>query len=398
MTLTYVIDYVFRRTPDGTVWTDTSYDESFWLPYVEVFGDVRLICRVEEVDHAKAQWRRVTGLKVSVAAVPMYHGPVGFLLVAGTLRRTLAGLLSEADAVIVRVPSNLARCAAQEMKRLKIPYAVEVVGDPHDALAPGVVKMPGRALFRSMFTNAQKEICASASGVAYVAGSLQKRYPASPGVPALVCSDVRINRTWLRSRPLAFKPSLHRRLLTVATLSQTYKGIDVLLRAVKQCREQHMEVTLTIVGSGRQRANLERLTHDLNIQDAVHFTGVIPWGPELIDQFDQADIFVLPSRVEAMPRALLEAMARGLPVIASDVGAIHEVLEPSEMVVPGDSCALALRIIEVCRSARRLESMSTHNLTRAARFSADLLQPQWKRFQYELRTVFESVRGSRIAA
>ncbi len=398
MTLTYVIDYVFRRTPDGLVWTDTSYDESFWQPYVEVFGDVRLICRVEEVAEAKAQWRRVTGLNVSVAAVPLYHGPMGFLLVAATLRRTLAGLLSEADAVIVRMPSNLARCAAQEMKRLKIPYAVEVVGDPHDALAPGVVKMPGRALFRSMFTKAQREICASASGVAYVAALLQKRYPASPNVPALVCSDVRISRTWLRSRPLAFKPSLHRRLLTVATLSQTYKGIDVLLRAVKQCREQHIEVTLTIVGSGRQRANLERLALDLNIQNAVHFTGVIPWGPALIEQFDQADIFVLPSRVEAMPRALIEAMARGLPVIATDVGAIHEVLDPAEMVVPGDYCALALRIIEVCRSSRRLESMSTHNLTRAARFSAELLQPQWKRFQYELRTVFESGRRPKMAA
>jgi glycosyltransferase involved in cell wall biosynthesis len=118
----------------------------------------------------------------------------------------------------------------------------------------------------------------------------------------------------------------------------------------------------------------------------------------LIEQFDQADLFVLPSRVEAMPRALIEAMARGLPVVATDVGAIHEVLDPSEMVVAGDSCALALRIIEVCRSSRRLQAMSIHNLARASRFSSDLLQPQWNRFQHELRMSFEAERAVRLAA
>ena len=398
MNLTYVIDYVFRRTPDGTVWTDTSYDETFWQPYVEIFGEVRLICRVEDVAEPLKQWRKVTGPHVDVAPLPMYRGPFGYLLVAAKIRFLLRTLLSEADAVILRVPSNLSRCAAEEMRRMKIRYAVEVVGDPHDALAPGVVRMPGRALLRSMFTDAQKRICATATAVSYVAGSLQRRYPAARNAPSLVCSDVRLGRDWLRNQPRRFKPSLRRRLLTVATLSQTYKGIDVLLRAVAQCRMQRLDISLSVVGSGKYQASLERQAQRLGIADSVTFEGVIAWGPALIDCFDAADLFVLPSRVEAMPRALLEAMARGLPAIATNVGAIHEVLSLSEMVEPGDACVLAQRIIEVCRSSRRMQAMSHLNLNRAASFSAERLQPRWRNFQQEIRATFEPMLHAKPAA
>ena len=397
MSLTYVIDYVFIQTPDGNTWTDTSYDANFWQSYVDIFGEVRIVCRVKQAAMASAKWRQVNNASVEVAALPMYQGALDYFFVAGKIRSMLRELMAKADAVILRVPSNLGRCAARELQRTNKRYAVEVVGDPNEALAPGVIRMPGRAYFRSLFTEAQKSICGAATGVAYVAETLRKHYPAARNATALVCSDVRLSSEWFRKEPRHFTPTLQRRLLTVATLSQTYKGIDVLLNAIAQCRQKGFDISLTIVGDGRQRVNLEKLARRLCIDHVVTFRGVIPWGPGLIDEFDQADLFVLPSRVEAMPRALIEAMARGLPAIATDVGAVHEVLDSGEMVVPGDAHALAHRIIEVCRSARRLEAMSIRNMQRAARFSSVLLQPQWKRFQQEMRTSLKA-EHSKLAA
>ncbi len=390
MNLTYVIDYVFRRTPDGKVWTDTSYDAAFWYPYLQTFDGVRLVCRVEDVAEAEPQWREVTGPGVTVRPLPLYRGALQYLLTSSEVRSMLRKILAEADAVILRVPSNLSRCAAREMRQRHRRFAVEVVGDPYEALAPGVVQMPGRALFRSVFTHAQKGICAAATGVTYVAQVLEKRYPVAQGAPSLVCSDVRLEDHWMRGEPRRYKPGLQRKLLTVATLSQTYKGIDVLLRAIAQCRKLKFEIALTIVGTGKHQPSLERLARQLGIAEFVTFTGTICWGPDLIAQFDDADLFVLPSRVEVMPRALLEAMARGLPAIATDVGAIHEVLDRFEMVIPGDACDLAQKIMEVCRSSQRLQSMSIRNLTCAASFSAKLLQPRWQGFQRQIRNTFET--------
>ena len=388
MNLTYVIDYVFRQTPDGRVWTDTSYDAAFWQPYVDVYGQVTLLCRVERVEQQSPAWKQVTSADVHVKSLPMYLGAAQYLKVAGKIKQIVKTTLAASDGVILRMPSNLARCAAKELRRTGRRYAVEVVGDPYESMAPGVVKMLGRPLYRSLFTRAQKAACLRATGVAYVAEVLHKRYPASAGRAVLVCSDARLDEHWLRGKPRTFESKLHHEILTVATLSQVYKGIDVLIRAVRLCKDRRCDVSLTIVGTGRHRTELEELAAKLNVSQQVRFAGVIAWGPELIAAYDRADLFVLPSRVEAMPRALLEAMARGLPAIATDVGAVHELLEPGRLVPAGDAIALAHQIIFITLQAKRLEAASARNVAKAAGFAAELLVPRWRGFHEELQHEF----------
>jgi phosphatidylinositol alpha-1,6-mannosyltransferase len=395
MHLTYVIDYVFQQTPDGTIWTDTSYDLEFWRPYVALYGRIKLLCRVQQVGEISGEWRQVTGSGVEVIGLPVYRGPWQYMVRSGEVKLKLRETFAGAEAVILRMPSNLARCAAKELNRIGRPFAVEVVGDPHEALAPGNVNMAGRAIFRKVFTNAQKSICKQAVGVTYVAQVLKHKYPARAAAPTLVCSDVRLEADWLRRNPRTYRPSLRRKLVTVASLSQTYKGIDVLLRALRVCIDRHFELTLTIVGTGKYRAQLERLAKSLGLTEHVHFVGAIPWGPKLIDQFDQADIFVLPSRVEVMPRALLEAMARGLPAIATDVGAVHELLDEAELVNPGDERQLAYRLIQLQLQARRLGSLSTRNFLRVQRYASHRLMPLWFSHQREVQLAFTSAAPKR---
>lgn len=105
------------------------------------------------------------------------------------------------------------------------------------------------------------------------------------------------------------------KLITVSRLSYI-KGNDVLLDVVKSLTLLTRNFKLRIVGDGEDRERLEKKARMLGIQDNVAFLGFRKDVPELLEE---ADLFLSSSRGEGMPIAVLEAMARGLPVVASDV-------------------------------------------------------------------------------
>ncbi len=110
---------------------------------------------------------------------------------------------------------------------------------------------------------------------------------------------------------------------TAARLSPE-KNLGLLIRAVRECGDRGLEVRLDIVGDGPQRAQLEALTAELELSGQVHFAGRMD---SLEDWYPGLDAFVLPSLREGMPISILEALACGCPVISSNVGAVHELLD-----------------------------------------------------------------------
>lgn len=93
------------------------------------------------------------------------------------------------------------------------------------------------------------------------------------------------------------------------------KGFDVLLKAFNIVRESVPNVRLFILGDGAERDNLESLARELRIEDFVNFVG---WVSNPYPYFRLCDVFVLPSRYEGMPNVLLEALACGTKVVATD--------------------------------------------------------------------------------
>lgn len=120
------------------------------------------------------------------------------------------------------------------------------------------------------------------------------------------------------------------------------KGADVLLRALALLpRERYPDLKLVVVGDGPQRPELEQLIRSLGVEDRVEMMGTRHDVPEILATLD---IFALPSRREGLPLALLEAMAAGLPVVASAVGGVPEAINRAELgllVPPEDPAALS---------------------------------------------------------
>ncbi len=125
---------------------------------------------------------------------------------------------------------------------------------------------------------------------------------------------------------------------------ETVKGHDVLIDAMALLPNR--QVHLAIAGDGSQRQALQAQAIARGVADRVHFLGLCTDMPALLPAFD---VFCLPSRAEGLPLSVLEAQAVGIPVVASDVGALREALCPgvSCLVPPADPGALAKGITEV---------------------------------------------------
>jgi glycosyltransferase involved in cell wall biosynthesis len=151
------------------------------------------------------------------------------------------------------------------------------------------------------------------------------------------------------------------------------KGADTLIEALAVSNRMGRPFRVKFVGAGRHRDELIQLARRSGVAEQIQFIGTRT-RTEIKDLLDAADLFIIPSRTEGMPRALLEAMARALPCVTTDVGGILEVIASEDTVPANDPTALASKVYEVVSTKGRLAEMSRRNLDTARRFSFDLLQ------------------------
>ena len=152
------------------------------------------------------------------------------------------------------------------------------------------------------------------------------------------------------------------------------KEIDVIIRALGRLNAA-LDATLTIVGDGDQRKNLEKLTRELGLADRVVFTGRVT-DEQLRAYLTGASVFVIASVAELQSIATMEAMASGLPILAADAMALPHLVHHGEngyLFQPGNDRELADRITQVLTASRddylemqrqSLEAVKIHDLDR----------------------------------
>lgn len=162
------------------------------------------------------------------------------------------------------------------------------------------------------------------------------------------------------------------------------KGYDCLLRAFAAVVAEAPTARLEICGDGPLRAELESQARRLGCRNAVTFLG---WRRDYPAPAGGWDVFVQPSLEEGFGVALLEAMAQGLPAVASDVGGIPELVEPGVtgwLVPPGDDAALARALLESLRTPSASRRMGDAARRSAARFSTEAMALQTASLYEEL--------------
>jgi glycosyltransferase involved in cell wall biosynthesis len=176
------------------------------------------------------------------------------------------------------------------------------------------------------------------------------------------------------------------RIITVARLIER-KGLDVLLEAVSRIR--HPDISLRIIGTGQIESKLRELARELKIDGKVEFHGYRNQS-DLCKLYNDADLFVLPSMAESFGMVILEAMSCGLPVVATRVGGIPEVVTNGEnglLVQPGDVESLIAGIKTLSTDPVLRDRFSKNNISKVRRCFA------WAHIAMKYEEIYEGSLG-----
>jgi glycosyltransferase involved in cell wall biosynthesis len=392
MRVLVAIDHRFDGTPDGAVWTQTMFTPSYWKRYLGVFDGVSIVARVHPVKKALPGWIQVNVDEITVQSLPHYLGPWEYFRRRQQVLAAAQDAFTVGDAVMFYSASPPVLAIQKKTNQLGYPFGVYVIANPYDVFSPGAVRTPLRPFFRWLAPRQLRSLCQSASAAAYITeAALQQQYPPSPTAFATYYSMAELTDEAFVEQPRTFSSSQTSwTLITVGAMSQLYKAQDILIEAIARCVRQGLDLQLVFVGDGQYRPMLETQAAESGIGDRCHFRGQLTTGSVVRQELDQADLFVLPSRQEGLPRAMLEAMARGLPCLGSTVGGIPELLLSEDMVPPTNIEALVAKIREMVTDADCLSHASARNLHRAQDYREHSIQDRRTTFYKTLRQQTEN--------
>jgi glycosyltransferase involved in cell wall biosynthesis len=168
-----------------------------------------------------------------------------------------------------------------------------------------------------------------------------------------------------------------RRLLAVGRLSEE-KRFDLLIRVFASLAEKFPEWNLVLVGEGTEREPLERLINSLNLGERVRLVGRVG---NISDWYRTADLFVLSSRFEGFPNALLESMAHGVAAVSVDCDTgPRDLIQHHHngiLVSPGDEDGLANALAQLMRDDALRRAYGVRASDVARRFSTEAVMRSW---------------------
>lgn len=373
----------FHKGSDGKIYAgEMSYNYMLYERYLKKFDKVYIIGRLFDGADNIPKEHIITNAEV--LPLPTFNGVVTFLKKKKLIRTSLEQYLKTDGIILTKGAGELARMTSEICKKNNIPYAVEVIGDPYDLFAPGVIKHPLRFFFRYLFTQIQKKVVYNASSVLYVTKStLQKRYPANKNAFTTYASDVFINQ----AQDVAPKKLSHKKsytLISIGALEQLYKAPNICIRVIAEMKKRGINLKLKWLGVGKYMEEMKSLSKKLGVDSQVDFVGSVS-RKEVDEHLDKSDIFLLLSRTEGLPRAMIEAMARALPCIGTNVGGIPELLDKEFLVPVNDVETVCEKLRLLLENFDIYHKQSSLNLQTSKEYTPEVLDKKRNEFYESIK-------------
>lgn len=388
MIVAWVHSMRFMRR-DGAVYGEAMLPYEVWQRYLRHFQSLVVVGRGPEQNAAfhDKYLKQASGPSVRFELLDSLNTPKDLLLNSNAIRSELRRILSGADGVIARLPSEHGLAAVAVARELRKPYAIELVGCAFDALWNHGT-WQGKVYAPIMAWRVRQAV-RSAPYVLYVTREfLQKRYPAdrvrtnisNAEIPASVAaiSDVELpeeSPTRLGDEEIAepgSRPVKPFNIGLIGSFQNAYKGHETALRAIAHAKGQAVGARLRLVGVG-DPSKWQEMASKLGIPDRVAFDGVVSPGAPIFRWLKNLDLYIQPSLTEGLPRALIEAMACERAALASSAGGMPELLSPECLHRPGDWRALAAKIIKAANDPFWLAQQAARNKRIALTYSAPVL-------------------------
>ncbi len=353
----FVHDLIFTKDNHGNIFCGSGLDEIYFDRFFDSgFNQVVILSRVKCINEQQGRAFQNKNISVSSAVGENYLG-----LLRPTFYVKFFKDINQADIVVISTPSVIGSVVALFCNFLSKQYVVEVAGDG-DAFS----SKRGGWIFSSYLKVMMPFYVRRALGAAYVTKYLASKFPNKNKV--LVSSNVNIES--INTRPALTESLLNKRLIQIGFVGgiNKRKGVDVLIKAAHKLivEKGYKNLSFSIIG-GHNDFDVESLLRENGVEKHFVLHGLQP-KEVVFSLMQKFDLYVQPSLSEGLPRATIEAMSFGLPVIATSLPGFKEILDSNILCQPGDVDALASVIEKFIQSYDFYNSQSAKNLEIASTF------------------------------
>lgn len=369
---------------DGNYYSRTISDHVL-ARYFRIASNVTMLTRLKKVtdDNVIRRLMKIESQGFSVRQCPNLSSLTGMIFNKKQAKRIIEQAVKEADVVISRLPCFIGNLVINEAVRQRKPYLIELVGCPWDSMWNHSIK--GKFIAPSAYYATKKRV-KNAKYVVYVTNEfLQNRYPTDGN--SVNCSNVMLESFddgILEQRLKKIENNKNKKLVigTTAAVNIRYKGQQYIIEALGKLKSlgiDHFEYQL--VGGGDQ-TYLRAVADKFGVTDRVKFLGAMP-HKEVFNWLDTIDIYVQPSRQEGLPRALIEAMSRGLPAFGARTAGIPELLD-SDMLFSNTS----RNIQEICTilqnmKPEKMKQQAIRNYSEAKKYDKEVIEERRNKFFHD---------------
>lgn len=368
-------------------YTSTSYHADMWKECLEVFDEVIITDRVIYSDKIEPGFKPTVLEGIRFLEYPNFEGVWALLKVLPQMFWRARKYARQVDVWHFHCVHFETFCTWLWAYFYRVPYALELRGDQDwtsTYLKLRGVKFPRlvrAVMWRIMALQLTKPVAAVG-----VSKSLIREYPPRNNCPTFVISDSRIPEQ-LYGEKRSWKGNSACRTIICVGRCEAQKNPPGTMRALAKLDQKGFTNWKFVwVGSGNFKEKTSRQADELGLSDRVTFLGYVPWD-DVFKLLHTADLFLLNSLSEGMPRAMIEAIACALPVIGTNIGGVSELLHPDDIVEPMQDDMLADKLYEVLTDTERLTKMSRRNLETAKGYSKEILRAKKVAFYAELRTI-----------
>ena len=367
-------EYIYRV--NGKYYAANESRKEFLCRYLRVFDCVKYVLRCIEEPELKPGRALMEGNRIEFVPVPIFHGPIQYAKNYFKVRRSVKNVVNGCDAAILRLPSTVAQLISGDVLKSRIPYAVEVVFDAKDG-ADTSESILEKILWKIIHHKMTK-LCYNADGVSCVTEKyLQQRYFSKKANHFTShYSTLALDKSFCTS-PRQFP---EKDILTIAHVDMQLelngrKGTRQVIDALSLLKNRGIFVNVVFAGEdrGNSKEIIMEYAASVGVDKQVSCPGFLSRA-ELGSLLDRSDLFVLPTKAEGLPRVIIEAMAKGLPVVTTPASGNPELIREEYLVDYKDVEGMAQKIAELVMSKDAYERASKSNYNKSLEYAPDILQ------------------------
>ncbi|MDU5021664.1 MAG: glycosyltransferase family 4 protein [Clostridiales bacterium] len=374
MNIIFAHDHRFKEDSNGNLYSGNDFNAEIWKRYKTIGENITVIARCEKV-YSKEKLNGYTLMNeenVKLVKMPNVNNIKELIIKNRQIKSIIAKEVAKSDGIIIRLPSTIGNLVCSEAKKQNKKYFIELVGCPwgsfwnHGSLS-GKICAPIYYYLTKMKIRESKYVI-------YVTNEfLQQRYPNKH--MNIGCSDVSIsmiNNYVLENRIRKFKEKNIINLGLIGSLDVNYKGHETAIKALKEIVNCGYKINLRLIGPGDSK-RWQKLAEELGVSENVYFDGLKKSGDEVYDWLDNIDIYIQPSLIEGLPRAVVEAQSRGCATIVTNCGGMNELVDKEFIVNRKDYKNLASKILILINNEDLLEEQYISNFEKSKLYDKNKL-------------------------